>query len=225
MSNPRHLHFWSPHRSLRCLPPMHLTGLAANPALPPKLTGIPGAGGDSPTGLLLAHTLPLQSLHYLTPDLPAPAASASSSSISSAACERTLRKHQTMAGHHPQWHPSLNPSPRYRIDTSRLRPPRPTCHYSSSGLGDAFVPQWVQHTVVTTIETLQTQNGVSCPQRVLKSAPYACHHHAQTKPIRTEAPTRDNDNGSGRRPPTDKRTGAEGDTTTGTIAQRSSRPQ
>src|SRR5438270_2423811 len=56
-----HLHFWCTLvGAYAVFLPMHLTGLAGEPRHYAQLTGIPGPGGAlSPTGLLLAHTLPL----------------------------------------------------------------------------------------------------------------------------------------------------------------------
>jgi cytochrome c oxidase subunit 1 len=129
---------------------MHLTGLAGEPRHYAQLTGIPGPGGTlSPTGLLLAHTLPLNRfITYAAIFL------ASAQLLFLINLFRSVGK-GIFASSNPwqattlEWHPAMNPfTPANASDTSEITVHRAPCHYSSRNLGDAFLPQWVQHTVV-----------------------------------------------------------------------------
>jgi cytochrome c oxidase subunit 1 len=145
------LHFWSTLiGAYAVFLPMHLTGLAGEPRHYAQLTGIPGAGGAlSPTGLLLAHTIPLNlhityaAIFLVTAQL-----------LFFFNLFHSLRK-GPFAPSNPwqattlEWHPALNPfSPLPASDTPEITVHRAPCLYFSTDLGDAFLPQWVQHTVV-----------------------------------------------------------------------------
>jgi cytochrome c oxidase subunit 1 len=129
---------------------MHLTGLAGEPRHYAQLTGIPGPGGAlSPAGLLLARTLPLN--RFITC---AAIFLASAQLLFLFNLFRSLRKGR-FAPSNPwqattlEWHPALNPfTPLPASDTTQITVHRAPCLYFSTDLGDAFLPQWVQHTVV-----------------------------------------------------------------------------
>ena len=152
MSEPLgHLHFWLTFvGAYAVFLPMHLTGLAGEPRHYAQLTGIPGPGGAlSPAGVLLSHTIPLnQFITYAAIFL------ASAQLIFLFNLIQSLR-HGTIATSNPwhattlEWHPALNPFPPLPAsDTPQIAVYRAPCHYSSVNLGNSFLPQWVQHTVV-----------------------------------------------------------------------------
>jgi cytochrome c oxidase subunit 1 len=143
---------------------MHLTGLAGEPRHYAQLTGIPGASGAlSPTGLLLAQTLPLN--RFIT-----------WSAIFLATAQllfllnliHSLRK-GSVATSNPwkattlEWHPAMNPFPPiHASDTPEVTVHRAPCHYQSTGpateQGTLFLPQWepdtiTQATIENTINT------------------------------------------------------------------------
>jgi cytochrome c oxidase subunit 1 len=128
---------------------MHLTGLAGEPRHYAQLTGIPGAGGTlSPTGQLLAHTIPLNRfITYATIFL------ITAQFLFVWNLFRSLRK-GPFATSNPwqattlEWHLALNPfTPLPASDTAEITVHHAPCLYFSTELGDAFLPQWVQHTV------------------------------------------------------------------------------
>jgi cytochrome c oxidase subunit I len=147
MSEPLgHLHFWTTLiGAYAVFLPMHLTGLSGEPRHYAQLTGIPGPGGSlSPTGALLAHTIPLN--HFIT-----------YAAIFLAAAQlpflfnliRSLR-HGAPAPDNPwqattlEWHPALNPfSPSSASDTPEITVHRPPCHYQPNQTEFTFLPQWV----------------------------------------------------------------------------------
>jgi cytochrome c oxidase subunit I len=147
MSEPLgHLHFWTTLiGAYAVFLPMHLTGLAGEPRHYAQLTGIPGPGGSlSPTGTLLAHTIPLN--HFIT-----------YAAIFLAIAQlpflfnliRSLRAGQT-APDNPwqattlEWHPALNPfHPSSASDTPDITVHRPPCQYQSDHSRDTFLPQWI----------------------------------------------------------------------------------
>jgi cytochrome c oxidase subunit 1 len=129
---------------------MHLTGLAGEPRHYAQLTGIPGPGGAlSPAGLLLAHTIPLNRfITYAAIFL------ASAQLLFLYNLFHSLRK-GSFATPNPwqattlEWHPALNPfTPLPASDTPEIAVHRAPCHYLSTDVGDTFLPQWVQQTVV-----------------------------------------------------------------------------
>jgi cytochrome c oxidase subunit 1 len=146
-----HLHFWlTLIGAYAVFLPMHLTGLAGEPRHYAQLTGIPGPGGAlSPTGLLLAHTLPLNRfVTYAAIFL------ASAQLLFLFNLVHSLRK-GSYATPNPwqattlEWHPSLNPfTPLPASDTPEITVHRAPCHYLPADVGDTFLPQWVQQTVV-----------------------------------------------------------------------------
>jgi cytochrome c oxidase subunit 1 len=146
-----HLHFWlTLIGAYAVFLPMHLTGLAGEPRHYAQLTGIPGPGGAlSPTGLLLAHTLPLNRfVTYAAIFL------ASAQLLFLFNLVHSLRK-GSFAAPNPwqattlEWHPSLNPfTPLPASDTPEITVHRAPCHYLPADVGDTFLPQWVQQTVV-----------------------------------------------------------------------------
>ncbi len=148
------LHFWlTLIGAYAVFLPMHLTGLAGEPRHYAQLTGIPGPGGMlSPAGVLLSHTIPLnQFITYAALFL------ASAQLIFLINLIQSLR-HGTIAPTNPwhattlEWHPALNPFTALPAsDTPEIAVYRAPCHYSSVNLGNAFLPQWVQHTVVQPI--------------------------------------------------------------------------
>jgi cytochrome c oxidase subunit I len=140
------LHFWCTLiGAYATFLPMHLTGLAGEPRHYAQLTGIPGPGGRlSPTGLLLAQTLPLNRfITYAAIFL------ATTQLIFLVNIIRSLRA-GTPAPPNPwqattlEWHPALNPfSPSEASDTTEIAVHRAPCHYQSTSAGDSFLPQWV----------------------------------------------------------------------------------
>ena len=135
--------------------PMHLTGLAGEPRHYAQLTGIPGPGGAlSPTGVLLAQTVPLN--HFIT-----------YAAIFLATAQlpfllnlfRSLRK-GPYATSNPwqattlEWSPAMNPfTPPPASDTPEITVYRAPCHYQSTELGDSFLPQWAPDKIIqTTVE-------------------------------------------------------------------------
>jgi cytochrome c oxidase subunit 1 len=123
--------------------PMHLTGLAGEPRQYAQLTGIPGPGGTlSPTGALLAHTLPLN--HFIT-----------YAAIFLATAQLTFLFNLarslfrgTPAPPNPwhattlEWHPSLNPFAPFQASDEQITVYRVPCQYSSTPGGETFIPQW-----------------------------------------------------------------------------------
>lgn len=145
-----HLHFWlTLIGAYAVFLPMHLTGLAGEPRHYAQLTGIPGPGGAlSPTGVLLAHTLPLNRfITYAAIFL------ASAQLIFLFNLARSLSKGQ-LATSNPwsattlEWHPSMNPfTPPTASDTPEIAVYRAPCHYHSTEPGETFLPQWTPGTV------------------------------------------------------------------------------
>ena len=134
--------------------PMHLTGLMGEPRHYAQLTGIPGAGGSlSPTGALLAHTIPLN-LHITY----AAIFLASAQFLFLINLVLSLR-HGKVAPENPwqattlEWHPGLNPfTPPSASDTPEIRVHRAPCDYNSTSDPtsdrDSFLPQWVADAVL-----------------------------------------------------------------------------
>jgi cytochrome c oxidase subunit 1 len=124
--------------------PMHLTGLMGEPRHYAQLTGIPGPGGAlSPTGTLLAHTIPLNlDITYAAIFL------ACSQLIFLFNLARSLRRGR-YATENPwqattlEWHPALNPfHPSTASDEPEIRVYREPCNYLSTPAGNSFLPQW-----------------------------------------------------------------------------------
>jgi cytochrome c oxidase subunit I len=151
-----HLHFWlTLIGAYAVFLPMHLTGLAGEPRHYAQLTGIPGANGAlSPTGVLLAQTIPLnQFITWAAIFL------ATAQLVFLFNLFRSLRKGQ-LATSNPwqattlEWNPAMNhftPSP--ASDTPAITVHRAPCHYQSTELGETFLPQWMPDTVTqATIE-------------------------------------------------------------------------
>jgi cytochrome c oxidase subunit 1 len=123
--------------------PMHLTGLAGEPRQYAQLTGIPGPGGTlSPTGILLAHTLPLN--HFIT-----------YAAIFLALAQLTFLYNLihslfrgALAPSDPwqattlEWHPSLNPFAPLSASDDQITVYRPPCQYHFVPGGESFLPQW-----------------------------------------------------------------------------------
>ena len=135
--------------------PMHLTGLAGEPRQYAQLTGIPGPGGAlSPTGVLLAQTVPLN--HFITY---AAIFLATAQLLFLLNLFRSLRKGR-FATSNPwqattlEWSPAMNPfTPPPASDTPEITVYRAPCHYESTELGDSFLPQWAPDKVIqTTVE-------------------------------------------------------------------------
>jgi cytochrome c oxidase subunit 1 len=149
------LHFWCTLvGAYAVFLPMHLTGLAGEPRHYSQLTGIPGPGGAlSPTGVLLAQTLPLNRfITYAAIFL------ASTQLIFLFNLFQSARK-GPFAPSNPwqattlEWHPALNPFlPIPASDTPEITVLRAPCHYSSIHTTDTFLPQWVQQTVQPSID-------------------------------------------------------------------------
>ncbi len=145
------LHFWCTLLGAYAVfLPMHLTGLAGEPRHYAQLTGIPGSGGAlSPTGVLLAHTIPLnQFITYAAIFL------AFAQIIFFFNLIRSLRR-GVAATPNPwqattlEWAPALYPfPPPSASDIPEVIVYRAPCHYQSAGLQsdgqeDAFLPQWL----------------------------------------------------------------------------------
>jgi cytochrome c oxidase subunit I len=129
--------------------PMHLTGLAGEPRHYSQLTGIPGPEGAlSPTGVLLAQTIPINRfITYAAIFL------ASAQFIFLLNLLRSLRK-GPFATSNPwrattlEWHPVMNPfTPLPASDTQAIQVHRAPCHYQTTESGDSFLPQWVSDPV------------------------------------------------------------------------------
>ena len=135
--------------------PMHLTGLVGEPRHYAQLTGIPGPGGAlSPTGVLLAQTVPLN--HFITY---AAIFLASAQLLFLFNLFRSLRKGPLTTSNPWQattleWSPAMNPfTPPPASDTPEITVYRAPCHYQSIELGDSFLPQWAPDKVIqTTVE-------------------------------------------------------------------------
>jgi cytochrome c oxidase subunit 1 len=146
-----HLHFWCTIiGAYAVFLPMHLTGLAGEPRHYAQLTGIPGANGAlSPTGILLAHTLPLNRfITYAALFL------ATAQLLFLVNLFRSLHK-GAFASSNPwkattlEWHPAMNPfTPPPASDTPEITVHRAPCQYQSTELGETFLPQWIPVTVV-----------------------------------------------------------------------------
>jgi cytochrome c oxidase subunit 1 len=130
---------------------MHLTGLAGEPRHYAQLTGIPGAHGAlSPTGLLLAHTIPLNRfITYAAIFL------ATAQLLFLFNLVRSLSK-GSFATSNPwqattlEWHPAMNPFP-----------PLP-----ASDIPEILVYRTSMDTRHRHRERRRHKTGVSCPQRV-----------------------------------------------------------
>jgi cytochrome c oxidase subunit 1 len=129
---------------------MHLTGLAGEPRHYAQLTGIPGPGGAlSPAGLLLAHTLPLNRFITYAAIFLATAQFLFLFNLFHSLREGPFATSNPWQATTLEWHPALNPFTHLPAShTSEITVHRAPCHYSSTDIGDAFLPQWVQHTVV-----------------------------------------------------------------------------
>ena len=158
------LHFWTTLiGAYAVFLPMHLTGLAGEPRHYAQLTGIPGSNGSlSPTGALLAHTIPLN--HFIT-----------YAAIFLATAQlpflvnlvRSLRKGK-LSSDNPwqattlEWHPNLNPFPPLSAsDTQDMSVYRTPCHYQSTQSNEAgftFLPQWVPD-IVAQVEIKNTTSA------------------------------------------------------------------
>jgi cytochrome c oxidase subunit 1 len=152
MSEPLgHLHFWlTILGAYAVFLPMHLTGLAGEPRHYAQLTGIPGPGATlSPTGILLAHTIPLNRfITYAVVFL------ACAQLIFLFNLFRSARK-GLFAPSNPwqattlEWHPAMNPfSTPSASDTPEITVHRAPCHYQTTALADSFLPQWAADSVV-----------------------------------------------------------------------------
>ncbi len=151
------LHFWlTLVGAYAVFLPMHLTGLAGEPRHYAQLTGIPGPGGAlSPTGLLLAQTIPLN--HFITY---AAIFLATAQLLFLFNLFHSLRKGK-FATSNPwrattlEWHPAMNPFPPIPAsDIPVITVHRAPCHYKSHHPGDTFLPQWTPDPVSQT----QTEN-------------------------------------------------------------------
>ena len=149
-----HLHFWCTLiGAYAVFLPMHLTGLAGEPRHYAQLTGIPGANGAlSPTGLLLARTIPLNRfITYAAIFL------ATAQLLFLFNLLRSLSKGR-FATSNPwqattlEWHPEMNPfTPLPASDLPEIIVYRAPCHYQSTAVPDSFLPQWIPNTVVENI--------------------------------------------------------------------------
>jgi cytochrome c oxidase subunit I len=150
-----HVHFWCTIiGAYAVFLPMHLTGLAGEPRHYSQLTGIPGPGlpgsgsALSPTGVLLAQTIPLNRfITYSAIFL------ASAQLIFLFNLARSLRKGQ-FASSNPwqattlEWHPAMNPFPPIPAShIPEIAVYRAPCQYESTGFGEKFLPQWTPNTV------------------------------------------------------------------------------
>jgi cytochrome c oxidase subunit I len=150
-----HVHFWCTIiGAYAVFLPMHLTGLAGEPRHYSQLTGIPGPGlpgsgsALSPTGVLLAQTIPLNRfITYSAIFL------ASAQLIFLFNLARSLRKGQ-FASSNPwqattlEWHPTMNPFPPIPAShIPEIAVYRAPCQYESTGFGETFLPQWTPNTV------------------------------------------------------------------------------
>jgi len=150
-----HVHFWCTIiGAYAVFLPMHLTGLAGEPRHYSQLTGIPGPGlpgsgsALSPTGVLLAQTIPLNRfITYSAIFL------ASAQLIFLFNLARSLRKGQ-FASSNPwqattlEWHPTMNPFPPIPAShIPEIAVHRAPCQYESTGFGETFLPQWTPNTV------------------------------------------------------------------------------
>jgi cytochrome c oxidase subunit I len=150
-----HVHFWCTIiGAYAVFLPMHLTGLAGEPRHYSQLTGIPGPGlpgsgsALSPTGVLLAQTIPLNRfITYSAIFL------ASAQLIFLFNLARSLRKGQ-FASSNPwqattlEWHPTMNPFPPIPAShIPEIAVYRAPCQYESTGFGEKLLPQWTPNTV------------------------------------------------------------------------------
>ena len=145
------LHFWCTLiGAYATFLPMHLTGLMGEPRHYAQLTGIPGPGGAlSPTGALLAQTIPLN-LHITY----AAFFLAAAQLIFLFNLTRSLRKGQH-ATENPwqattlEWHPALNPFLSFSAsDQSDIHVYRAPCEYQPEPAAYSFLPQWEPDIVV-----------------------------------------------------------------------------
>jgi cytochrome c oxidase subunit 1 len=129
--------------------PMHLTGLAGEPRQYAQLTGIPGPGGTlSPTGLLLAHTLPLN--HFITYAAIFLATAQfiflfnlAHSFLRGAPAPPNPWQATTL-----EWHPSLNPFAPLSASDDQIDVHRAPCQYHFVPGGESFLPQWASDNAV-----------------------------------------------------------------------------
>ncbi|MEI9980471.1 MAG: cbb3-type cytochrome c oxidase subunit I [Edaphobacter sp.] len=132
--------------------PMHLTGLMGEPRHYAQLTGIPGPNGTlSPTGLLLARTIPLN-LHITY----AAFFLAAAQLLFLANLIQSLRRGKP-APENPwqattlEWHPAMNPFTALPAsDTSQITVHHAPCQYTGSP--GEFLPQWAPGNVQSTVD-------------------------------------------------------------------------
>jgi cytochrome c oxidase subunit 1 len=126
--------------------PMHLTGLAGEPRQYAQLTGIPGPGGAlSPTGALLAHTLPLNRFITYAAIFLATAQliflfNLARSFFRGASAPPNPWQSTTL-----EWHPSLNPFAPLSASDEQITVYHAPCQYHSVPGEETFLPQWAQN--------------------------------------------------------------------------------
>jgi cytochrome c oxidase subunit 1 len=139
------LHFWlTLIGAYATFLPMHLTGLAGEPRHYAQLTGVPGPGGSlSPTGQLLANTIPLNlhityaAIFLITAQL-----------LFFINLYRSLRRGD-LSLENPwqattlEWHPALHPNAPPGASDELIAVHRAPCEYHSTISGDIFRPQWI----------------------------------------------------------------------------------
>jgi cytochrome c oxidase subunit I len=143
------LHFWSTILGAYAVfLPMHLTGLAGEPRHYAQLTGIPGANGAlSPTGILLAQTLPLNRFITWSAIFLATAQLLFLLNLIRSVLQGAFATSNPWKATTLEWHPAMNPFPPIPAsDTQAITVYRAPCHYQSNGSateqGTAFLPQW-----------------------------------------------------------------------------------
>jgi cytochrome c oxidase subunit I len=141
--------------------PMHLTGLMGEPRHYAQLTGIPGPGNTlSPTGLLLAHTIPLNKFITYAAIFLATAQLLFLFNLIRSVAKGKFATSNPWQATTLEWHPSMNPFyPPPASDTSAITVHRAPCHYQSIDQSDSFLPQWAPDIIVqsTTADTLNTK--------------------------------------------------------------------
>jgi cytochrome c oxidase subunit 1 len=143
---------------------MHLTGLAGEPRHYAQLTGIPGPGGAlSPTGVLLAQTIPLNRFITYAAIFLATAQLLFLINLFHSARKGTFATSNPWGATTLEWHPAMNPFPPLPAsDTPEITVHRAPCQYqsiwSNRGTQDSFLPQWasapvIEATIEDTIDT------------------------------------------------------------------------
>jgi cytochrome c oxidase subunit 1 len=149
-----HLHFWCTLiGAYAVFLPMHLTGLMGEPRHDAQLTGIPGVNGAlSPTGILLAHTIPLNRFITYAAIFLATAQLLFLFNLIHSLSKGRFATSNPWQATTLEWHPEMNPfTPLPASDVVEIIVYRTPCHYQSTAVPDSFLPQWIPGPVAQSV--------------------------------------------------------------------------